>query len=89
MVATNSLPGFKDSVKALYEYDFRSKMKEFKGKGAFLVGAGDGVLPKTMKEMAEGLGSGVELKVVDGAGHLPMVERPAEVAKFLAGVVEG
>jgi pimeloyl-ACP methyl ester carboxylesterase len=87
MVASNSLPGFKNSVKALYEYDFRAKMKEFKGKGAFLVGAGDGVLPKTMKEMAEGLGSGVELKVVEGAGHLPMVERPGEVAQFVARVV--
>ncbi|KAF1960882.1 alpha/beta-hydrolase [Byssothecium circinans] len=88
MVQTNSLPGFKDSVKALYKYDFREQMKEFKGKGAFLVGAGDGVLPKTMKEMAEGLGKGAELKIVDGAGHLPMVEKPEEVAKFVAKFLE-
>jgi pimeloyl-ACP methyl ester carboxylesterase len=88
MVATNSFSGFKDSVKALYEYDFSAKMKEYKGKGAFLVGAGDGVLPKTMEEMAKGLGNGVELKVVDGAGHLPMVERPEEVAGFVAGFLE-
>jgi pimeloyl-ACP methyl ester carboxylesterase len=85
MVATNSLPGFKDSVKALHEYDIREKMAGYKGKGAFLVGAGDGVLSKTMKEnMAEKLGSGVELKVVDEAGHLPMVEKPEEVAEFVA-----
>ncbi|KAF2688358.1 alpha/beta hydrolase-like protein [Lentithecium fluviatile CBS 122367] len=89
MVATNSLAGFKDSVKALYEYDFRDKMKAFKGKGAFLVGAGDGVLPKTMREMAEGLGRGVDLRVVEGAGHLPMVERPEEVARFVAEVLGG
>lgn len=86
MVANNSLPGFKDSVKALHEYDIRSKMAGYKGKGAFLVGAGDGVLPKTMREnMAEKLGSGVELEVVEGAGHLPMVEKPEEVARFVAG----
>ncbi|EUC51278.1 hypothetical protein COCMIDRAFT_79333 [Bipolaris oryzae ATCC 44560] len=90
MVKTNSLPGFRDSVRALHEYDIRDKMAGYQGKGAFLVGAGDGVLPKTMKEnMAEKLGKGVELKVIDGAGHLPMVERPREVARFVAGFLEG
>lgn len=89
MVKSNSLPGFRDSVKALHQYDIRAKMAAYKGKGAFLVGAGDGVLPKTMKEnMADKLGSGVELKVVDRAGHLPMVERPEEVAKFVAKFLE-
>ena len=85
-VKTNSLAGFRDSVKALHEYDIREKMAGYKGKGAFLVGAEDGILPKSMKEnMADKLGSGVELKVVEAAGHLPMVERPEEVAQFVAG----
>ncbi|KAH4098869.1 hypothetical protein HBH70_168700 [Parastagonospora nodorum] len=85
MVSSNSLQGFRESVVALHQYDIREKMAAFEGKGAFLVGGGDGVLPKTMREnMAEKLGKGVELKVVDGAGHLPMVERPAEVAEFAA-----
>jgi pimeloyl-ACP methyl ester carboxylesterase len=86
LVSTNSLAGFRESVRALHEYDIRGGMAGYKGKGAFLVGAGDGVLPKTMKEnMAEKLGGGVELKIIDGAGHLPMVEKPGEVAKFVAG----
>jgi pimeloyl-ACP methyl ester carboxylesterase len=85
MVAGNSLDGFRRSVVALHEYDVRGKMGGYQGKGAFLVGAGDGVLPKTMKDnMADKLGGGVELKVVEGAGHLPMVERPKEVAEFVA-----
>lgn len=84
MVKTNSLAGFKDGVKALYQYDFRDRMGSYKGKGAFLAGAGDGVLPKTMQGMADALGSGVELKVVDKAGHLPMVEQPKEVAEFVS-----
>ncbi|KAF2791681.1 alpha/beta-hydrolase [Melanomma pulvis-pyrius CBS 109.77] len=84
MVASNSLDGFRRSVNALFEYDFRPLMGAFQGQGAFLVGAGDGVLPKTMAAMADGLGSGVELKSIEGAGHLPMVERPREVAEFVA-----
>jgi pimeloyl-ACP methyl ester carboxylesterase len=42
-----------------------------------------------MAEMAKGLGKGVDLKVVEGAGHLPMVERPEEVAEFVKGFLEG
>ncbi|XPS68809.1 hypothetical protein M3J09_001090 [Ascochyta lentis] len=85
MVRTNSLPGFRESVKALHAYDIRPKMAGYEGKGAFLVGEGDGVLPKTMKEnMADKLGKGVHLEVVKGAGHLPMVERAGEVARFAA-----
>jgi pimeloyl-ACP methyl ester carboxylesterase len=40
-----------------------------------------------MKAMALGLGKGAELKVFEGAGHLPMVEQPQEVADFVAGVL--
>lgn len=89
MVASNSLEGFRKSVAALFEYDMKDEMKAYAGKGAFLVGSGDGVLPGTMKEMAQSLGSkGGEYFVVEGAGHLPMVEKGREVAeivtKFLA-----
>ena len=83
MVQNNSLEGFKRSVEALWEYDVRSDMKDYKGKGAFVVGAGDGVLPGTMKEMATSLGNGAECHVIDHAGHLPMVERPEEFARVV------
>lgn len=88
MVKTNSLEGFKKSVEALFEYDLKEKMKTSKVKGLFVVGSGDGVLPGTMKEMAAAYGSnGAGYEVVQGAGHLPMVEKPKEfadiVSKFL------
>ena len=84
MVKTNSLEGFMKSVQALFEYDLKEEMKEYAGKGAFLVGSGDGVLPGTMKAMAESLGKdGGEYVVVEGAGHLPMVEKGQDVAEFV------
>lgn len=88
MVASNSLEGFRKSVEALFEYDMRDEMKSYAGKGAFLVGSGDGVLPDTMKDMAQKLGSdGGEYFVVEGAGHLPMVEKGQEVAEIMTKVL--
>lgn len=80
MVVNNSLEGFKKSVRALWEYDMEPAMKGCKTKGVFLVGSGDGVLPKGMKEMAANLGSGTDCVVIEGAGHLPMVEKPQDFA---------
>lgn len=88
MVKTNSLAGFKKSVEALFEYDLKEGMKSATVKGMFLVGGSDGVLPGTMKEMASLYGKGAEYEVIEGAGHLPMVEKPKEfadvVTKFLS-----
>ena len=84
MVATNSLAGFKKSVEALFEYDLTTEMKASRVRGAFVVGASDGVLPATMKEMASAYGeNGAEYKVIDGAGHLPMAEKPREFSDFV------
>jgi pimeloyl-ACP methyl ester carboxylesterase len=86
MVETNSLEGFKSSVRALFEYDVKEEMKTSKVKGMFLVGGGDGVLPGTMKEMAGAYGaSGAEYRVIKNAGHLPMVEKPEEFAGVVVG----
>ena len=84
MVETNSLDGFKRSVEALFDYDVREEMKSYEGKGAFVVGSGDGALPDTMKEMASSLGKGARLEVMDQAGHLPMVEQPQKFAELVA-----
>ena len=84
MVSSNDLEGFKGSVTALFEYDLKEEMKKSKVRGAFVVGAGDGVLPGTMKSMAEEYGDGAEYKVIDKAGHLPMVEKPDEFAEFVS-----
>jgi pimeloyl-ACP methyl ester carboxylesterase len=86
-VKVSSLEGFKEQVQALYEYDFWSDMKSAKTKGIFVVGAGDGALPAGMKKMADGYGTGTTLHVVDKAGHLPMVEKPKEVAQILTDFI--
>jgi pimeloyl-ACP methyl ester carboxylesterase len=93
MVLTNSLPEFRRGVETLFNYDYTHLMPGYKGRGAFLVGAGDGVLPKGMEKMSKDLGSAEgksgTFKIVEGAGHLPMAEKPREVADFVGDFLDG
>jgi pimeloyl-ACP methyl ester carboxylesterase len=90
MVRGNSFQGLKQAVHALYDYDLNAKIKEAKAKearvkGTFIVGGSDGPLPDVMKKLASEYGDGAECIVIDGAGHLPMAEKPRE---FCDAVVE-
>ncbi|OQE24007.1 hypothetical protein PENFLA_c010G05586 [Penicillium flavigenum] len=79
-VRTNSLKGFAHSVQALCAYDIRERMAAATVPGLFVAGANDGVLPQTMQKMAADLRGGADLKIIDRAGHLPMVEQPVAFA---------
>jgi pimeloyl-ACP methyl ester carboxylesterase len=89
MVKENGLEGFRKSVEALYQYDMSAEMKRCQVKGIFVVGGQDGNLPGAMKEMAASLGSGGTCEVINGAGHLPMVEKPQEFADIMTKFVVG
>jgi len=63
-------------------------MKEYKGQGAFLVGAATECYLKVMKRMAEGLGMGTAYTVIERAGHLPMVEHPKRVPEVVSEMLQ-
>lgn len=91
-VRTNSLKGFAHSVNALCAYDIRERMASATVPGLFVAGANDGVLPQTMQKMAKDLKGDAELKIIDKAGHLPMVEQPeafAEVVTEFLSKIDG
>jgi pimeloyl-ACP methyl ester carboxylesterase len=88
MVSSNSLEGFRKGVKALYEYDLRDGMKKATVPGAFVVGAGDGVLPKGMKQMNEDYAGKSQFYEIPRAGHLPMVEQPHAFADVVTEVLK-
>ncbi|KAK1761554.1 Alpha/Beta hydrolase protein [Echria macrotheca] len=88
MVGENSVQGFRWSCQALWGYDMKEEMKACMVPGLFVVGDqdGKGALVKAMDGF-KGLlgGKGGELKVVLGAGHLPMCEAP----EGFWGAIEG
>ncbi|KAI6778659.1 uncharacterized protein J7T54_002927 [Emericellopsis cladophorae] len=79
MVSRNDVQGFAHSCTALWDYDLKPKMDGCTVPGLFVVGEvdGKGGLVKAMDGFKGELGGhGAELKVVEGAGHLPMCEQP-------------
>jgi pimeloyl-ACP methyl ester carboxylesterase len=88
MVSNNSLEGFRKGVKALYEYDMREAMKSATVPGAFVVGAGDGALPKGMRQMSEDYAGKSDFYEIPKAGHLPMVEQPQAFADVVTKVLK-
>lgn len=91
IVAANSLEGLRSLAHSLYDYDIRARLAKASVSGLFVVGAQDGPLPKEMKQVALEYGSKREdgkkevaqLKVIDGAGHLPNVEQPEAFFKVV------
>jgi pimeloyl-ACP methyl ester carboxylesterase len=89
MVISNSLEGFRTGVKALYQYDYQEELPKGSVMGMFLVGSEDGVLPATMKKMAASYADGSSsLEIVQGAGHLPMVEQPEAFTKAISSFLD-
>ncbi|EON96728.1 putative alpha beta hydrolase protein [Phaeoacremonium minimum UCRPA7] len=81
MVGANDIEGFRYSCQALWDYNMKETIGECQIPGLLVVGEGDGkgALVKAMDGFKGGIGAtGVQLKVVPEAGHLPMCENPQE-----------
>lgn len=78
MVAENNVEGFRYGCQALWDYDLKPAMGGCEVPGLFVVGEADGkgALVKAMEGFAGLLKRGEGLKIVAGAGHLPMSEKP-------------
>ena len=76
MIAGTPLPGFVRATRALQDYDYRPCPAVLRCPAAFIAGAEDGVVPQAMRGMAAACPGGA-FTAIEGAGHLPNIERPA------------
>ncbi|KJX96223.1 alpha/beta-hydrolase like protein [Zymoseptoria brevis] len=74
--------GFRANSLALSDYDLKGKVGEITVPGLLLVGEEDGKLPEAMGKFGI---EGTRLKVVKGAGHLPMLENLEGFMEVLGG----
>ena len=61
---------------------FRDRLADYSGPALVVRGAHDRIVPPGP---ADGLPGTVRVEVVDGAGHMPMMESPAEFNRLLLG----
>ena len=74
MVAAASVEGMESSVKVLYGYDETENMKRIRVPGLYVTGVEDVRSMKGMKEFIPANAKNAELREIEGAGHLPMIE---------------
>ena len=81
-----SIGGFRASVGAQHRVDTLAALGDVPA--AALVGDRDRLTPPPCAESIAGALAGTQLTVLEGAGHMLMMERPAEVSAALLSVVE-
>ncbi len=65
--------------------DYQAVLRRCQVPALVLCGAADGLTPPRRHDFMAGLIPGAELCVIDGAGHLPVLEQPAETNAALRG----
>lgn len=81
---STSVSGFVASARAIQQMDFAHRVAEISVPSLLLVGENDGVLPRLMLDMCQGMPHAkfVEIK---GAGHLPNIDQPGAFDDALTG----
>jgi pimeloyl-ACP methyl ester carboxylesterase len=76
-----------DSLEASLACDLRGRLPGLPVPLGIVWGELDATLPRADADLASRLRPDAPLRIVRGVGHMPMLERPAEFAEALAGVL--
>ncbi|KAK4692269.1 3-oxoadipate enol-lactonase, partial [Lecanoromycetidae sp. Uapishka_2] len=83
MVAAASVEGFEHSANVFYDFDETENMKKISIPSLYVVGAHDGNNVEAMKKFVGTNAPDAKLVEIEGAGHLPMVEKPSEFVDII------
>ena len=86
MIANTPVLGFARAAQALRFFDLSPGLPGIHVPTLMLAGAGDGALPEAMRAMS-GLVPGARFTLIEGAGHLPNIERPEAFHRALADLL--
>lgn len=87
MLVRQSPAGYADTCAAIRDADFTAAAASIAVPTSCVAGDLDGATPPAMVEALAAAVPGADYRLVEGAGHLPMVEQPAVFAALLATLV--
>ena len=85
MVAAASVEGMESSSKVLCDYNETENLRRIRLPGLYIVGAEDGRCTAVMKESVAANATNAEIREVEGAGHLPMIENVGDFVDCVEG----
>lgn len=88
MIAATKAEGYFGCARALLAYDFSADYPRLSVPAFYVAGGEDGDTPAVMKIMANAT-PGAQYHVIDRCGHLPNVEKPAELFAVMDAFIRG
>ncbi len=89
MLTRTPAAGYTGTAAAIRDADFTAAAKQIAVPTLCVVGDEDGATPPELMRQTAGLIPGARYEVIAGAGHLPCIERPAELCELILDFAEG
>lgn len=84
MLERTPLPGYSGTCAALRDADYTGEAAGLSMPVLLLVGSHDGSTPPDLVRTTHELIPGSRFEIIEGAGHLPCIEKPGETAQLIA-----
>jgi 3-oxoadipate enol-lactonase len=89
MLTRTPAAGYIGTAAAIRDADFTDAAKQIAVPTLCVVGDEDGATPPELMRQTADLIPGARYEVIAGAGHLPCIERPAELSELILDFTEG
>lgn len=88
MLTRTDIDGYAGTCAALRDADLTESTRALKVPTLLIVGDQDGSTPPDLVRSTAALIKGSEFRIVEGAGHLPCIEKPDAVASLIRGFLQ-
>lgn len=88
MLVRTPVDGYNGTCAAIRDADLTERTRSIRVPALAVCGSEDGATPPELVRATAALIPGARFELIDGAGHLPCIERPGRMAELIDGFVE-